>query len=78
VALAQRRCLLFSAGVLLFSIITVRREHRVRPGLDLLRLVVTIATTVLMAVVVGVTTPEALMGAGSWAACSWACTKGCT
>ena len=56
--------LLFSAGVLLFSIITVRREQRVRPGLDLLRLGVTVATTVLMAVVVGVTTPEALMGAG--------------
>ena len=56
--------LLFSAGVLLFSIITVRREQRVRPGLDLLRLVVTVVTTVLMAAVVGVTTPEALMGAG--------------
>lgn len=56
--------LLFSAGVLLISIVTVRREHRVRPGLDLLRLGVTIATTVVMAVVVGITTPEALMGAG--------------
>ncbi|HSQ36974.1 MAG TPA: hypothetical protein VLS92_03670 [Acidimicrobiia bacterium] len=56
--------LLVSAGVLLFSIIAVRREQRVRPGLDLLRLTITIVTTVLMAVVVGVTTPEALMGAG--------------
>lgn len=56
--------LALSAGILLFSIITARREQRVRPGLDLLRLAITVVTTTLMARLLGVTTPEALMGAG--------------
>ena len=34
-----------SAGLLILSIISVRREQRVRPGLDLLRLGITLATT---------------------------------
>jgi len=41
--------LVLSAGVLLFSLMTVRKEQRIRPGLDLLRLMITVATTALMA-----------------------------
>lgn len=55
--------LALSAGILLFSIVTVRKEQRVRPGLDLLRLAITVVTTALMALILGITTPEALMGA---------------
>ena len=53
-----------SVGILILSIRSVRREQRVRPGLDLLRLGVTLATTLLMARLLGVTTSEALMGLG--------------
>ena len=56
--------LVASAVILIFSILSVRKESRVRPGLDLLRLGVTLATTVLMARLLGVTTSEALMGLG--------------
>ena len=56
--------LVVSAVILILSILSVRKESRVRPGLDLLRLGVTLATTVLMARLLGVTTSEALMGLG--------------
>jgi hypothetical protein len=56
--------LVVSAVILILSILTVRKESRVRPGLDLLRLAVTLVTTVLMARLLGVTTSEALMGLG--------------
>jgi hypothetical protein len=56
--------LVASAVILILSILSVRKEARVRPGLDLLRLGVTLATTVLMARLLGVTTSEALMGLG--------------
>ncbi len=53
-----------SAGVLFVSILSVRKEQRVRTGLDLLRLGVTLVTTLLMARLLGVNTSEALMGLG--------------
>jgi hypothetical protein len=56
--------LALSGGVLLFSVAAARREQRIRPRLDLLRLAITLLTTGLMAGVLGVRTPEALMGAG--------------
>jgi hypothetical protein len=56
--------LVLSGGILVFSIISVRKEQRVRPGLDLFRLAITLLTTGLMARFLGVATPEALMGVG--------------
>ena len=56
--------LVVSAVILVLSILSVRKESRVRPGLDLLRLGITAATTVLMAALLGVTTSQALMGLG--------------
>lgn len=56
--------LVVSAAVLLLAIISVRREQRVRTGLDLFRLLLTLATTLLMAWLLGVDTSEALMGVG--------------
>lgn len=53
-----------SGGILLFSVLTVRREARVRPRLELLRLGVTVLTTILMSRFLGIATPEALMGVG--------------
>jgi len=56
--------LVVSAGVLFVAVRAVRRDQRVRPGLDLLRLGVTLATTLLMARLLGVVTPETFMGVG--------------
>lgn len=53
-----------SAGVLFLSILSVRKEQRVRPALDLLRLGVTLVTTLVMARLLGVDSSEALMGLG--------------
>jgi hypothetical protein len=56
--------LLMSIAALALSIIFARHEERLRPRFDLIRLALTIGTTTFMARVLGVTTPEALMGVG--------------
>jgi hypothetical protein len=56
--------LALSAGLLVLAVISVRKEQRVRPGFDLLRLGISLATTALMARFLGVETSEGLMGLG--------------
>ncbi|MFH1329878.1 MAG: hypothetical protein ABIJ48_04395 [Actinomycetota bacterium] len=56
--------LALSGGILVLAILSVRKEQKVRPGLDLLRLAITMGTTALMARFLGVATAEALMGLG--------------
>jgi hypothetical protein len=56
--------LALSGGLLVLAVVSVRKEQRVRPGFDLLRLGISLTTTALMARFLGVETSEGLMGLG--------------